>query len=716
MPVTDDVCMLRGLIGRGGSLLGAALVFTTMVAPMASAATSEAETTPAVSAQLITAENGIAPGAGTISAGLALALGEGWKTYWRTPGEVGFPPEIDWTGSRNVAEVEFQWPAPERFTAFGIENFGYHDEVVFPLRIALEQSGQPAYLSASVTMLACSDVCVPQNFTLTLDLPQGTSIDSESAASIADYASRVPLGAQAGGVRSATATVDADQTALTVTLQRSTPFQTPDVFPEWGEGASLGTPDIRLGENGRLLWARLPILAPPADPTAALSVTATDADGWAVTVTPDRVATALPPPYTEARATAPLSSMVWIALTAFLGGLILNVMPCVLPVLSIKLSSAMKLEGAGHATVRWGFFASAAGVMAFMWGLALALFALRQAGVTVGWGLQFQNPVFLALMVGILAVFAANLAGAFEITLPAGLQTRLARAGGARGHVSDFLTGAFAAVLATPCSAPFLGTAIAFALAGRGVDIALVFTFLGLGLAAPYLLVAARPGLVRHLPRPGRWMIALRVMLGLLLAVTAAWLVWVLQGVAGTTTMLAVVGMTAGLVLLLSWPKLRGAVRAGLALPLLGIMLFGAGYLADTSEPRALAAQVTDWVRFDRAEIARRVSRGEVVFVDVTADWCLTCKANKALVLDREPVLSALAAAGVTPMQADWTRPDPAISRYLETFARYGIPFNAVYGPAAPDGIVLPELLSSDAVMEALSRAAGTTGTVDARR
>ncbi|SLN76465.1 Thiol:disulfide interchange protein DsbD [Roseibaca ekhonensis] len=699
--------MLRTLIKKAIPALAMSALFFAIWVPAASAATSEQVTTPALSAQLITAENGVARGSGTISAGLALDLGEGWKTYWRTPGEVGFPPVIDWTGSRNVADVEFQWPAPERFTAFGIENFGYHDGVIFPLRIALEQPGQPARLSASVTLLTCSDVCVPQDFTLTLDLPRGASIDTESAARIADYAGRVPVEAEPGGVRSATAHVDADATALTVTLRRSSPFQTPDVFPELGEGTSLGAPDIRLGENGRLLWARLPILSAHDALTAVPSLTATDTGGWAATVTPEMLATAPPPPYSEARAAVPISSMGWIALTAFLGGLILNVMPCVLPVLSIKLSSAMKLEGAGRATVRWGFLASAAGVMVFMWGLAAVLFALRQAGVTVGWGLQFQNPVFLALMIGILAVFAANLAGAFEIALPAGLQTRLARAGRAGGHVGDFLTGAFAALLATPCSAPFLGTAIAFALAGRSTDIALVFTFLGLGLAAPYFLVAGRPGLVRHLPRPGRWMIALRVVLGLLLAVTAAWLVWVLQGVAGTTTMLAVVGMTAGLVLLLSLPWLRGAIRAGLALPILGIMLFGAAYLADTSAPRAHSAEVTDWIAFDRAEIARRVSRGEVVFVDVTADWCLTCKANKALVLDRDPVVLTLAADAIILMQADWTRPDPAISRYLESFNRYGIPFNAVYGPAAPDGIVLPELLTPDAVMAALDDAAG---------
>lgn len=254
--VTDNFGRLSRLKRRGGSRLAAALVVMATSAPMAPAATSEQVATSAVSAQLITAENGVAPGAGAISAGLALELGEGWKTYWRTPGEVGFPPEIDWSGSRNVAEVEFQWPAPERFTAFGIENFGYHDEVVFPLRITLEQPGQPAHLSASVTLLTCSDVCVPQDFTLTLDLPQGASIDPDSAARIADYAARLPVGAESGGVQSASAHVDVEETALTITLRGASPFQTPDVFPELGEGTAFGAPDIRLGENGRLLGAR----------------------------------------------------------------------------------------------------------------------------------------------------------------------------------------------------------------------------------------------------------------------------------------------------------------------------------------------------------------------------------------------------------------------------------------------------------------------------
>ena len=687
---------LVAVIGLGLGTIGAG---------MAIAATSERITTPALSAQIITAENGVAPGAGAISAGLALELGKGWKTYWRTPGEVGFPPQVDWSGSRNLAEVDFQWPAPHRFTAFGIENFGYKNDVVFPLRITLERPGAPARLQAAVSLLTCRDICVPQNFTLTLDLPSGTSIDAESAARIAKYAARVPIEADVAGIVAATANVDADATALVVSLRRAEPFSSPDVFPELGT-TSFGTPDIRLGDAGRLLWARIPILAAPDDPLPDLSVTATDAGGWAVTLAPEMVDVAPIPPFTTTGATASYSKMLWIALTAFLGGLMLNVMPCVLPVLSIKLSSAMKLEGAGGATVRRGFLASAAGIMAFMWALAAALFALRQLGVTVGWGLQFQNPVFLALMIGILAIFAANLAGAFEIALPSRLQTRLADAAGTKGHMGDFLTGAFAAVLATPCSAPFLGTAVAFALAGRGIDIALVFTFLGLGLAAPYFSVAARPGLVRHLPKPGRWMIALRLVLGVLLALTAAWLIWVLHGVAGTMTTVLVTTLTGLIVVALAVPRPRGAARAGLMLSLTVMTLVGAGYLTEVSAPPAGTVQTTYWVQFDRASIARRVSRGETVFVDVTADWCLTCKANKALVLDREPVVSALAATSITAMRADWTRPDPAISRYLEGFGRYGIPFNAVYGPGAPGGIALPEILSSNIVMDALAKAA----------
>ncbi|MCK0137925.1 protein-disulfide reductase DsbD domain-containing protein [Aliiroseovarius sp. F47248L] len=672
------------------------------LANVSNAAESESFSNTAVQARLIVAENGVGPNAMSLSAGLHLNLGEGWKAYWRSPGEVGTPPSIDWTGSENVAEVNLLWPAPQRFTAFGIENFGYHDDVVLPLRITLAEPGAPVHLNANVTLLTCSIVCVPQEFTLTLALPRASGVDAAAAALISSYVKKVPDDGAESGISIQSAYFDPDMTALTLAARSEQPFDSPDVFPELGAGTAFGKPDIRLGEGSHLLWARLPVLNVETD-LPDLWLTVTDGERSA-SLFAELTDEAPKPPFTLDRVLPGVAELAWVAAIAFLGGLILNVMPCVLPVLSIKLSSTMKMRDQGRGRIRMGFAVSALGVLAFMWTLAALTIAARGLGMTVGWGLQFQNPLFLAVMFLILAVFSANLFGAFEISVPSSLQTRLARAGRGKGYTGDFATGAFAAVLATPCSAPFLGTAVAFALAGGALDITVIFTALGLGLAFPYLLVAAFPAAISHLPKPGRWMLWLKILLGLALVGTAGWLFWVLIGVGGVRSALAVLALSAILVTILSFNRLSTGIRLSGAAVMAALAIVSAGYLSEASTPNVTLA--TEWTAFDRGEIAKLVSRGEVVFVDVTADWCLTCKANKALVLDREPVLSAIRTSGVTAMQADWTRPDDSISRYLESFDRYGIPFNAVYGPGAPEGIVLPELLSSEAVLSAFEKAA----------
>ena len=252
--------------------------------------------------------------------------------------------------------------------------------------------------------------------------------------------------------------------------------------------------------------------------------------------------------------------------------------------------------------------------------------------------------------------------------------------------------------------------AIAFALAGRGVDILIVFSALGLGLASPYLRVAAMPGMIAVLPKPGRWMIGLKLFLGFLLLGTAIWLLWVLNGVAGPLAT-AVVGVLSVLLnVILTRPVLPPIRRRAAGIVLAVLPVISAWLLAQDAPTSAdTPSDRIPWVAFDRGEIARRVSRGEVTFLDITADWCLTCKANKALVLEREPVLSVLIGGEVTAMQADWTRPDERISRFLESHNRYGIPFNAVYGPGAPDGIVLSEILSSQDVLAAFENARANT-------
>lgn len=674
------------------------LTALSLIASGALAATSDVYRSTPVIARLITAQNGVAPGSRSLAAGLDLTISEGWKTYWRTPGEVGTPPRVDWSGSTNIAEVDFQWPAPERFTAFGIQNFGYHGEVVFPLRITLKQPGTAARLHAAVLLLVCSDICVPEDFVLTLDLPPGSGIDQTSADRIARFVDKVPQMAPVPRITSAQFHVDDAARSLTVALRSTKAFDAPDIFPEAGDGVTFGAPDIRLGEDGRLLWARLPILSsgPPETPR----ITVTDGDTRAFTVPATKVASAPAPPFRLATRRTGAGMLAGIAALAFLGGLILNVMPCVLPVLSIKFSSVLRHGSEDRPRIRRGFLAAAAGVLTFMWALAAVLYGLKWAGVSVGWGLQFQNPVFLAGLIVVMTVFSGNLLGAFEISLPSRLQTWMANNGG-----GDFATGLFAAVMATPCSAPLLGTAIAFALAGRGLDIAVIFTALGLGLALPYLLVAAWPGVVTCLPKPGRWMLLVKVVLGLMLLATLGWLVWVMSGVAGPWTALIVLALALSVTGLLSLSRLSPGPRLSGAALLVAVTLVAAPFVSTPAASPAPDGSALAWQSFARAEIARQVSGGQVVFVDVTADWCLTCKANKALVLERDPVRTALSADGITLMQADWTRPDESIARYLESFDRYGIPFNVVYGPGAPEGIVLSEILTDRSVLKALDRA-----------
>lgn len=667
------------------------------------AAESESFSNPAVTARLISAEEGIAPDAASVSLGLALEYGEGWKGYWRTPGEVGLAPKLDWAGSTNLKSAELLWPAPERFEAFGIENFGYSGQVVLPIQARLEDAGHPLELRARVSLLTCSTVCVPHDFELSLALPQGVGIDTNSARQIATYADRVPAVPENSDIRISVTALDARDSALIVVAKSDTPFGEVDVFPEFGPLVTFGKPDIRLDRDRTELWAQIPINAwteEHAEPSVTITDTAR-AITAPITLTSDPPA----PPFSSANPRTSVLKVVAVAAIAFLGGLILNVMPCVLPVLSIKLTSVLKATGQTRQMTRNGFLFSALGVLTFVWALAAALVFLQWIGVSVGWGIQFQNPVFVTLMFMVIAVFAANLFGAFEITLPAALQDRLGASNARAGYISDFGTGLLAAILATPCSAPFLGTAITFALAGTSLDVIVIFTALGLGLALPYLVIAARPELVTRLPRPGRWMLLVRILLGGLLLATAAWLLFVLVGVAGGRAAAFITSLTAVFIVAASIPQANQWVRRAVLSACVFLAIFGAGLTSTPNRTTPGVDATSHWQDFEPLGIARRVSEGETVFVDVTADWCLTCKANKSLVLDRDPVRARLRGGSVIAMQADWTRPDDNIARFLERYDRYGIPFNIVFGPGSPSGIALPEILTPQAVLDALDTA-----------
>lgn len=649
---------------------------------------------------------GQAAGASTgfIRLGLEIVLKDGWKTYWRAPGPQGYPPNLDWSKSENIAGADIIWPTPKRFTILGFDTIGYKGGMVLPLNVKLQDPGKPAHIRLTVDYLTCAEVCVPQMAKLSLDLPGGTAQPTKHAFAIDRARGQAPGPAGADGeILQAWLAGPDDAPALVLEGRSANKLDKADIFIDGLPGYFFAAPEIEyLADNGFRLTAKA-LEAPLettdyAKPGAALSVTLAS-----VNATFEQRMT-LGEPQAKSGASSGLSApgMVLMLGIALLGGLVLNIMPCVLPVLAIKLMGALQHASAGRAAVRRGFAASAAGIIVSFLVLAGAAIALRSAGVAVGWGIQFQQPVFVGLMAMALAVFAANLWGAFEFEAP----QAVGRAGAAltgsdkEGLGHAFWSGVLATALATPCSAPFVGSALSFALSRGPLEILAIFGVMGVGLALPYLATAAFPGVARILPRPGRWMNTVRRVLAVAVALTGVWLLWVLYRQAGVSAMLAALAAAvavASVLAAMQGPRRWVAASASLAA---GVVLIAMLTTAPKPDDQAKFA----WAPFDQADIARRVAAGEIVLVDVTADWCVTCKWNKAMVLNRDPVATLLDGE-VTAMQADWTRPNADIAQYLASHGRYGIPFNIVYGPGAPNGAPLPELLSAESVLEGIAKA-----------
>jgi suppressor for copper-sensitivity B len=650
-----------------------------------------------------------APGAdGVLRLGLQFHLAPDWKIYWRSPGDAGLPPDVNWDGSANLSVGETSWPVPDRFSYAGLETFGYEGEVVLPIAATRPDPAAPVQLRAAVSFLTCAAICVPNDVSLTLDLPADAAASPGSAALIDRYAARVPGEADRAGltVLGATVAPAGKDALLSLRLKSAPPLQKPDLLIEGADGFSTLAPQMVQEQDATVLNVALPGGAGAVAKLPGHPLTFTVIDRAAPAESP-RAATVSATPVVAAPA-ASVAGLLPILALALLGGFILNFMPCVLPVLSIKLIALVGHSGQGRRATRFGFLASSAGIIVSFLVMAGILVAMRSAGAAVGWGIQFQEPIFLAALAAIVTLFACNLLGWFEINLPWWLAGMAPGGGPSLG--GNFLAGAFATLLATPCSAPFLGTAVGFALAGSPGDILLVFLCLGIGMALPYLAVAALPGIARVMPRPGRWMLVLRQVLGLLLAGTAVWLVGVLVFEAGPLAAGAVGALALAAVLCLA---LRA--RSGSALPRRSLGVAAAVLLIAmlapplVTQPAAMPAGTVaaGWVPFDEASIAGQVAAGKTVFVDVTASWCLTCQVNERLVLDTDSVHRRLAAPAVVAMRADWTRRDPKIGDYLKGYGRYGIPFNVVYGPAAPGGVPLPELLTESAVLDALHQASG---------
>ena len=641
------------------------------------------------------------PSNNTLAAILEVKLADDWKTYWRAPGEGGIAPSIDWQASTNVQQVTWFWPVPERFSTLGLETLGYQEAVTFPLHIQLDQLDAATQLRGKFTLSSCTTVCVLTDYQLQLDFNASQlSINNQAMFLFNKAMAQVPrTDNPSAQLSQLTWQQDTQQLSFKVD---GVSWSQPNAYiigdaDTYFKLAKLETSDEQLtglinvsGWLGDVDLAQQPLTLVIADADHAVELTGV-AQAGSIDLT----------------AFSQNTSWLSMILFALLGGLILNIMPCVLPVLGMKLSTVLTANNQSQAQIRKQFIASAAGIISSFWLLAAAVILLKLSGQSIGWGIQFQQPWFIGFMAVITTLFALNMLGLFEIQLPSALQTKLATSGD-HSYLGHYLQGMFATLLATPCSAPFLGTAVAFALGADFISLVIIFTALGIGMALPWLLIAAAPQLARYLPQPGRWMQHIKLLFSGLLFATAIWLISLLHSFIGGWLWVIYGVLVIGLCSLIKQKYGAKIALIGISLSFMALGLIGIT-AALTSEHWASPLNPDlAWHMLEQQDINQQVANGKTVFVDVTADWCITCKANKVGVLLQQPVYQALQQPHVYLMQGDWTKAAPHISDYLQQNGRFGVPFNMVYGPGAPQGIPLPVILTSADVMNAIEQASAT--------
>ncbi|MCM7142793.1 protein-disulfide reductase DsbD family protein [Enterobacter kobei] len=623
---------------------------------------------------------------------LTVELKPGWKTYWRSPGEGGVAPKITWP--QGVTD-SWSWPVPSRFDISGMTTQGYHDKVTIPIVL---DGVKGDTLDGTLTLSTCSNVCLLTDYPLHLDFTQPVDDGFRHAFDRAMQA--VP----------GTSGVSADLSAwlsdgnLVVTGTTDGKWDNPGIYFDPLEGDILpGEPAIK--HDGNTLRVTVPVTDEWGDKPTSLEGKRLS---FVLTNGSDAQQTTMTVGATSAEPSAPGGTGKMV-LFALLGGLILNLMPCVLPVMGMKLNSILQ-AGSDRRVIRLRFLATSAGILTSFMLLAAMVTGLKLAGASLGWGIQFQNPWFIGLMVTVTFLFALNLFGTFEMLLPSAATGRLATAGGA-GLGGSFCEGMFATLLATPCSAPFLGTAVAFALGAPLHALWLIFLMLGVGMSLPWLFVALVPKTAMLLPKPGRWMNTLKAILGLMMLASSLWLATLLSLHLGAMVSQIVVLVLIVVALVLF--TLKGQTSSPLFwIVVIALSAFGGYQLRGvfTSPPDAPAQHIAEtipWQPLSEDAIQQALSQGKRVFVDISADWCVTCKVNEHRVLNQPDIIAALSQPDVVALRSDWSQPSVFIADFLAKRNRYAIPFNAVYGPGLPEGEILSPLLDKRTLVTTLNNAKG---------
>ena len=738
-----------------------------LTAALPARAASSSADAPHVHVQLVVPESSLAPGK-PANAALYFKIDTGWHIYWKNAGDAGEPPHMKWTLPPGITAGPLQFPAPKRLPLGPLMDFGYEDEALFPFKLDVAQSAQlgPAPLHAKVDWLVCQASCIPGKAELEVTRPVAatpTTTVQPDANLYKRLADRLPKSLPASfkpvfqptktgfrlslttGKKETQATFfPADQNILdNPAPQKLEPTPTGLILDLKKDSSLTAAPALLSGvlelSGGRAYEFSA---VPGAIASAALNqiaaatteATATTTQAAAATSSSATAAASAAEATSAAASVASLNSahaqhpssigLFQAIALAFLGGLILNLMPCVFPVLFLK---GLSLVHSGHKELhrlRVHGFIYTAGILASFWALVALLLGLRAAGATLGWGFQFQSPIFLELMAALLFFLGLSLAGQFEIGLT------LTSAGGSlaskHGYTGSFFTGVLAVIVATPCTAPFMGAALGYALAQSAAVTFAVFTALAFGLAAPYFALTLHPAWTRLLPRPGVWMEVLKQAVAIPIFATVIWLAWVLAGSYGASLLaallasfllLAVAGWFLG-----RWPAKRWSTTVA-AVIVAGVITIAAvapgkletpefdpnHVLTFSVDANALASAQTGWQPWSAAAVARAQAAGRPVLVDFTAKWCLSCQVNERVALTQPEVQQALEASNVALFKADWTRHDEAITQTLAALGRSGVPAYALYTPGQTQPELLPEVLTPGIVLDAITKLPKTT-------
>lgn len=663
-----------------------------------------AETAPVTSARatvtVIADQDAVAPGQ-SFRIALRQRLAPGWHTYWTNPGDAGQPPEVNLTLPEGATSGPMQFPAPERIPFGPLVNFGYEGNPVFIIPVTAPASlkpGETFSIQADANWLVCERVCIPEEGVFRLDIPVEAAARPADAATTALF-----ISAEAAEPRAAPFTAsygfDAGAGAIAISGPGIAPGAVREAFffPQpWGVIDNAAPQPMTVTDGTlRLGLTRGQAEALPSSLDGIVAIT--DAAG----VRGAYLISAPQGPVPSARTAAGLP--LWQALLfAALGGLILNLMPCVFPILAMKAVSLAKLSGAARREIRVQVGAYTAGVVFSFLALGGLLIGLRAAGGVAGWGFQFTSPVFVAAMAWLMLAVGLNLSGVFTIGGPVSAGSGLAARG---GHAGSFFTGMLAVLVATPCTAPFMAAAIGAALAMGAAEALAVFAAMGLGMALPYLLLGVFPGLARLLPKPGLWMERLKQGLAFPMYAAAAWLVWVLSEQAGSMAVLAVLG-GAVLISFAAWAigiaqhsGGRFARAVGVA-AVVGALALLPGLHAAPAPAEAAASHGEPW---SEARVAALRAEGRPVFVNLTAAWCITCKVNERVALATDGVQRAFADRNIAYLTGDWTRGDPAITTVLRAHQRDGVPLYLFYPAGGGAPRILPQILTEGIVLQAIA-------------